>query len=566
MKTTVVSVLGTQKDAHGGTGPKRWDTWRPTIGLVQQEELPIDELHLIFNAEFKNLAERIKTDIRSVSPETKVVFDIINLKDPWDFEEVYEKFYDYSKRPCFHEEKTKYYIHISTGSHVEQICLFLLAESRHLPAKLVQSSPKEGHIRNSSDPKGTINIIDLDLSRYDKLAKRFETERQDDLTFLKQGIDTRNADFNKLIETIERVSVRSAEPILLTGPTGAGKSQLAKQIYLLKKQSRKLKGKFVAVNCATLGGDLAKSALFGHTKGSFSGADKDHAGFLKEADGGMVFLDEIGELPLEAQALLLKAIEEKTFRPLGAKEDERSDFQLICGTNRDLMDDVREHKFRLDLLTRINLWSFRLPGLADRREDIEPNLDYELVRFSEKTGKHISFNKEARQRFMSFALDKGNVWPGNFRDLNAMVVRMATLADGGRITAELVEDEIARMSQTAPTSQATAAATRSETLEALLGPGYINLYDDFDLVQLAHVIDVCRASESAADASRKLYAVSFKAKKSSNSTARLSKYLARFGLKFREIIRNQEWSGREDLNLRHSAPKADALPGCATPR
>jgi transcriptional regulatory protein RtcR len=177
MKSVVISVLGTQKDAHGGTGPQRWDTWRPTIGLVQQESLPIDELHLIFNLEHLPLANRIKADILAVSPETEVVFDILQLKDPWDFEEVYEKFYNYSKQPCFHEEKTEYYIHMSTGSHVEQICLFLLAESRHLPAKLIQTTPKEGHVRHSKDPKGTYTLIDLDLSRYDKLAKRFETER-----------------------------------------------------------------------------------------------------------------------------------------------------------------------------------------------------------------------------------------------------------------------------------------------------------------------------------------------------------------------------------------------------
>ena len=538
MKTTVVSVLGTQKDAHGGSGPSRWDTWRPTIGLVQQEELPIDELHLIFNSEHANLAERVKADIASVSPETKVIFDIIELKDPWDFEEVYEKFYDFAKRPCFHEEKTQYYIHMSTGSHVEQICLFLLAESRHLPAKLVQTSPKEGHVRHSNDPKGTINVIDLDLSRYDKLARRFESERQDDLAFLKQGIDTKNAAFNKLIETIERVSVRSSDPILLTGPTGAGKSQLAKQIYLLKKQSGKVKGRFVAVNCATLGGDLAKSALFGHTRGSFSGADKDHAGLLKEADGGMVFLDEIGELPLEAQALLLKAIEEKTFRPLGAKEDVHSDFELICGTNRDLTADVREHKFRLDLLTRINLWSFRLPGLAERREDIEPNLDYELARFGERTGKHVSFNSEARRRFLEFAFDPRTAWSGNFRDLNAMVVRMATLADGGRIAMPDVNEEIARFDEAGgslPAAAAETAASPAVDLAALLGSDYAERYDDFELVQLAHVVDVCRTSDSAAAAARRLFAVSFKAKKSSNSSDRLTKYLARFGLKFKTV-------------------------------
>ena len=531
MKTVVISVLGTQKDARGGFGPSRWDAWRPTIGLVQQEELPISELHLIFGKGFLNLAERIKADIASVSPETKVVFDIIELKNPWDFEEVYSKFYDYSKSPCFHKENVAYYVHMSTGSHVEQICLFLLAESRHLNAKLVQTRPMEGSINHARDPKGTCTIIDLDLSRYDKLAKRFEIERQDDLSFLKQGIDTKNAAFNKLIETIERVAVRSAAPILLTGPTGAGKSQLAKQIYLLKRQSGKVKGEFVAVNCATLGGDLAKSALFGHKKGSFSGAGADHDGFLKEADGGIVFLDEIGELPLEAQAMLLKAIEEKRFRPLGASKDECSDFQLICGTNRDLTDPA---KFRQDLLSRINLWSFRLPGLADRREDISPNIDYELTGFAKKTGRHISFNREGHKRFLAFALDPATRWPGNFRDLNAMVVRMSTLADGGRITAELVDEEIDRYTSLVPQSE-TPAESHDVDLAALLGKGFDVRFDAFDLAQLEYVIKVCRASDSMADAARKLFAVSIKAKKSTNHTDRLSKYLARFGLKFREI-------------------------------
>ena len=540
MKTTVVSVLGTQKDAHGGTSPSRWDTWRPNIGLVQQEDLPIDELHLIFSSEHRPLADRIKLDIKSVSPETNVVFDVVELKDPWDFEEVYAKFYDYAKSPAFHEEGTQYYIHMSTGSHVEQICLFLLAESRHLPGKLVQTSPREGHVRHSSDSKGRCSIIDLDLSRYDKLAKRFEVDRQNDLSFLKQGIETKNRAFNKLIETIERVAVRSSDPILLTGPTGAGKSQLANQIYKLKKHNGQVSGKFVDVNCATLGGDLAKAALFGYKKGAFTGAETNHDGYLKEADGGILFLDEVGELPLEAQAMLLKAIEEKTFRPLSAAKDEHSDFQIICGTNRELSLDVAERKFRADLLARINLWSFRLPGLADRREDIEPNLAYELARFAQKSGKHISFNKEARERFLAFALDPRNSWPGNFRGLNAMVVRMATLSDGGRITEALVEEEIARYeSETAPApadGQPLPAAD-GNLLSRVLGPDYAARFDSVDIAQLAHVIAVCRASDTAADAAKKLFAVSRKAKSSSNDSDRLTKFLARFGLKFKEIVR-----------------------------
>ena len=526
MKTTAISVLGTLKDAHGGAGKARWDTWRPAIGLVQQETLPIDELHIIYNKAYRDLADRIKADIKTVSPDTKVVLDNIELKDPWDFEEVYSKFYDYLKLPCFHEDKTSYYIHISTGTHVEKICLFLLVESHHLNAKIVQSSPKEGHVRHSNDPKGTINVIDLDLSRYDVLAKRFETERQKDLSFLKQGIATRNAAFNRLIETIERVSVRSSDPILLTGPTGAGKS--------LKKQSGKVKGDFVAVNCATLGGDLAKSALFGHKKGSFSGAGGDHAGFLKEADGGIIFLDEIGELPMEAQTMLLKAIEEKTYRPLGAAKDEHSDFQLICGTNRNLMDDVTSGKFRRDLLARIDLWSFQMPGLAERREDIEPNLDYELLQYSQRTSKHVSFSKEARARFLKFALAPTTPWHGNFRDLNAMVVRMATLADGGRITEDVVIEEIARMSGGADAAEPVSVGDAA--LAGILGKDYAERYDSFDLAQLAHVVAVCRSSVSAADAAKKLFAVSRKAKKSSNDSDRLSKYLSRFGLKFKNLL------------------------------
>ena len=537
MKTYVISVLGMIKDAAGGRKDARWGCWRPNVGLAQQERLPIDEFHLIIDRKNRELAEFVKKDIVSVSPKTKVVFHEISLKNPWDFEEVYEVFYDLSQQACFHDEKADYYIHISTGSHVEQICLFLLAESHNLPGKLVQTSPREGHgVRDAKDPKGSIDIIDLDLSRYDKLARRFERKRQDDLTFLKQGIDTRNRDFNRLIETIERVAVRSTKPLLLSGPTGAGKTQLASLIYDLRKRNCAIKGKYVKVNCASLSGELVQAALFGYRKGAFTGAISDMDGYIKEADGGVLFLDEIGTLPSDTQALLLKAIEEKTFRPLGAKQDEHSDFQLICGTNSDLEAAAESGKFRRDLLERINLWSFRLPGLADRREDIEPNIEYEIERYSRETNEHISFNKEARKRFMAFALDPSTPWTGNFRELNAMITRMATLAEGGRISTDVVETEIRRRKDTARLKQHPANALGAKMdMESLLGQGYDTRFDAFDLAQLSYVVKICRESKTMADAAKKLFSVSRLSKKSSNNTDRLSKYLARFGLKFKEI-------------------------------
>ena len=520
----LISFLGTTLDAHG-RGQSRWNNWRPSVALAMQDDLHFDRYYIIYQPNFLELLNRISADILTCSPDTQIIPVEIPFANPWDFEEVYSKLYDFSRAQDFSPEENQYYIHITTGTHVAQICLFLLNESHHLPGKLIQTQPTH----RGASAKGKYNLIDLDLSRYDLLAKRFAEERHSDQEFLKSGIATRNPQFNELIETIERVAIRSTEPILLTGPTGAGKSQLAKRIYELKCLNKQLHGKFVDVNCATLRGDQAMSTLFGHKKGAFTGAAADRPGLLKTADGGILFLDEIGELGLDEQAMLLRAIEEKTFLPLGSDCEESSSFQLICGTNRDLSESIRNGRFRADLLARINLWDFELPGLADRREDIEPNLDYELNRFSEISGKHITFNKEARAGFLEYALDPNTAWSGNFRELNAMVVRMATLAGGGRIDLKTVQAEIAR------SRRKNIPAETDALLEGLLGPEYADKYDRFDLAQLRDVVMVCRTSRNAADAGKKLFAVSRAARRSVNDSDRLGKYLAKFGLDFAAV-------------------------------
>ena len=149
---------------------------------------------------------------------------------------------------------------------------------------------------------------------------------------------------------------------------------------------------------------------------------------LRSANGGMLFLDEIGELGADEQAMLLKAIEEKTFYPFGSDRQVSSDFQLIAGTVRDLRQLVAEGKFREDLYARINLWTFTLPGLRQRQEDIEPNLDYEVERHASLTGDSVRFNTEARRAWLAFATSPQATWRGNFRELSASVTRMATLS------------------------------------------------------------------------------------------------------------------------------------------
>ena len=281
------------------------------------------------------------------------------------------------------------------------------------------------------------------------------------------------------------------------------------------------------VNCATVRGDGAMSALFGHVKGSFTGAQRDRPGLLRAADGGVLFLDEIGELGLDEQAMLLRALEEKTFLPVGCDREVSSDFQLIAGTNKDLRDEVAAGRFRDDLLARIDLWTFDLPGLAERREDIEPNVEFELMRAAREMGRQARFNKEARSAFLGFAESPDAPWSGNFRDLNAAVTRLATLAGGGRITVELVREEIERL-RTA--WRRTDRDPDRAVLEPLLGPdGYADL-DRFDRVQLAEVVRVVRASKSLAAAGRTLFAASRKRRASRNDADRVRKYLARFGV------------------------------------
>jgi transcriptional regulatory protein RtcR len=530
--TVVIGLVGANLDRGGRN---RWERWRPTLDLCRHEDFIVDRLELLFEPMHGFVVDELEADLAVVSPETKLVRNPIELGDPWDFASVYAALLDFARSYPFSDaDDEDYLIHITTGTHVAQICWFLLTESRELPARLLQTSPPEHRSRSgTARGPGTLRIIDLDLSNYDQIASRFAARQAADLSFLKQGIATQNPRFNALIERIERVAVASRAPILLTGPTGSGKTRLARRIYELARERRAVRGRFVEVNCATLRGDGAMSALFGHEKGAFTGAINKRTGLLLAADGGVLFLDEIGELGLDEQAMLLRAIEDHRFLPLGSEQEQASDFTLIAGSNKDLREAVARGSFRDDLLARIDLWTFELPSLAHRPEDIEPNLDYELERWAARSQTRVTFNKQARARFLAFARSPAATWPGNFRDFSASIERMATLADGARIDVALVDEELARLEQ-----QWRPRTTGHDELERLLGAdqlAQIGPLDRFDRVQLAEVVRVCQASANLSEAGRELFAASRARRSSSNDADRLRKYLARFGLTFAEI-------------------------------
>ncbi|BEP71004.1 MULTISPECIES: RNA repair transcriptional activator RtcR [unclassified Variovorax] len=528
----VIGFLGTQLDAGQGAG--RWNKWRPTVSLAQHDDMVVARIELLHTRKHTALAELVKADIAAVSPETTVNLVPFDLEDPWDFGEVYTRLYDWARAYPFQPEREQYWTHITTGTHVAQICMFLLSESRVVPGVLAQTSPPR---KQRQGDAGKVALIDLDLSRYDPIARRFDADQRDAVAFLKSGIATRNARFNALIDEIERVAVRSRAPILLVGPTGAGKSFLARRMFELKQARHQVTGPFVEVNCATLRGDGAASTLFGHKKGSFTGAASDRAGLLRTAHQGALFLDEIGELGLDEQAMLLKAIEEKRFFPVGADKEVESDFQLIAGTHRDLRRDVAQGRFREDLFARINLWTYDLPGLAQRPEDIEPNLDHLLALHAAENHRVVRFNAEARTAYLRFAQSSEAIWRGNFRDLSASVTRLATLADGGRIAVALVEAEIARLRWLwkHEGTGASVAADDEVDLEALLGEETFAALDLFDRLQLEAVVRVCRPARSLSEAGRQLFQASRTQRSVVNDADRLRKYLAKMGLDWARV-------------------------------
>jgi transcriptional regulatory protein RtcR len=213
--------------------------------------------------------------------------------------------------------------------------------------------------------------------------------------------------------------------------------------------------------------------------------------------------------------------------PLGGDREVASDCQLNAVTNPDLAAAVREGRFRDDLLARINLWTFKLPPLVERREDIEPNVDYELEQFRRRSGTAVSFSREAREGFLAFAAGDQARWPGNFRDLNAAMTRLATLAPGGRITLDQVRAEIAHLRAVwgqSPEAPRTTLVHRVLTTEAA------DALDRFDRTQLEDVLHVCQSAPTLSAAGRLLFDRSRERKKAANDADRLRKYLARFDL------------------------------------
>ncbi len=240
-----------------------------------------------------------------------------------------------------------------------------------------------------------------------------------------QDLSTRSSEMERVVRLSERAA-KSNIPILIEGESGVGKEVLARAIQGTSDRRGK---PFVTVNCGAIPPNLVESILFGHEKGSFTGATEKHVGKFVEASGGTLFLDEVGELPLDAQVKLLRAIQEGEVDPVGGRKSVRVDIRLISATNKSLLEQVKQGEFREDLYYRLNVFPIMLPALRSRSEDIPDLAKSFVARFAAEEGKRIrGLTPEAAVLLQRYD------WPGNVRQLENALFRAVVLCDGDELT------------------------------------------------------------------------------------------------------------------------------------
>ncbi len=284
----------------------------------------------------------------------------------------------------------------------------------------------DDYLEKPCDPEDLVATIRRSLS-YRQLSeanKKLKEHLRSQYCF--QNIVTRSSAMMKALGLAEKVARAPDTTVAIYGESGTGKEVLARAIHFAGKR---MENRFVAVNCAGIPSTLFESELFGHVRGAFTGADRDRDGKFELARGGTLLLDEVGDMPLDLQAKLLRVLEERTFERVGSNKPLRADFRLIIATNRDLAELVREGRFRKDLYHRINTFPITLPPLRERREDIPLLVEYFMEQFGKDLGKRL---RGVSQKALDVLM--GYQWPGNIRELKNCLERAAIL----------IEDELIR--------------------------------------------------------------------------------------------------------------------------
>lgn len=402
------------------------------IGLVGQEEQPGPILSLVGARSFDRIilfatpnTEKNTTAtsdvLRSLYPRIGIEVRDLPLHDPTDYVAILTGLRTHIREITDSTPIATYFIAVASGTPQMHACWVLLAASGEIPACILNVRPP----RFVSKDRPLVFEVDLSATEFPLVrADICSVETPDvpapdmDTVIRELGIVGDHPAIGKALE-IGAVLASSSAPILILGETDTGKELFARFVHRL---SGRLLGRFVPLNCAAIPAGLVESILFGHKKGSFTGATSDQTGKFDLADGGTLFLDELAELPMPSQAKLLRILQDGLVEPLGAKKAHKVNVRVIAATNQDLRKAIQRGRFREDLFYRLNVGEIRLPALRERKSDVPKMALHILDRVNATLRRPKRLSPGALARLQNHA------WPGNVRDLENVIERSARLA------------------------------------------------------------------------------------------------------------------------------------------
>ena len=428
MKNILVSWIGNTDlvsiESEDGTGP------------VEQavDDRDFDEIVLLCNYK-KERWELYNKWFNKKFPNKKMTIYNVSLSSPTNYSEIYETVVKILENILKDINNPNLTFHLSPGTPAMSAVWIIVAASR-FPANLIESS-KEAGLKDVDFP------FEISADYIPKLNKKVESRIIDFSESLPpdtpefEMIIHKSKIMKKVIVMAKRAAVFDI-PILLMGESGTGKELFARAAW---SQSERSKGPFIPVNCGAIPESLAESELFGHVKGAFTGADSNRIGKIESAHGGILFLDEIGELSKDIQVKLLRVIQEKEVFRLGSSKPVKVDFRVFAATNRDLLKDTANGVFRQDLFHRIAIAVIKLPAIRERSEDLTLLTDYFLTEINEefynqKGWINKSMSSSGRKVIKAYS------WPGNVRELVNTLMRVALWCDGSIITSKDIESAL----------------------------------------------------------------------------------------------------------------------------
>lgn len=400
-------------------------------GLVDKEEQPgpilsllstrsFDQIFLFDTPTTRKVTEETGFAISKLYPRSTVHILEMALSDPTNYHEIFRGIRGHLQRIIEEFASACFFVAVASGTPHMHACWVLLAASGEIPARILHV--RQPHFVTKERPL----VSEIDLSSRDFPAVRFQDRPIEKIEESDIDVDAVKAqlgivgDHPAMQSSLEMGAMlaSSQAPILILGETGTGKELFARYIHTLSGRPREI---FIAVNCAAIPEDLVESLLFGHKKGAFTGAVSDQVGKFDSADKGTLFLDELGELPLPAQAKLLRVLQDGLVEPIGQAKAHKVDVRIVGATNRDLRKLVRQGKFREDLFYRLNVGEIKIPPLRERRSDIPKLALHILDRLNSSLRRPKRLSAEALSRLQSHS------WAGNVRDLENVIERSVRL-------------------------------------------------------------------------------------------------------------------------------------------